>query len=242
MLKAPVMVAARANWKPTMPEASFSRYSPCRTCLRRSPISMSLGRLLTATASVGPRAAPRASAAVKGMAGTIQCTTPPMENMVMSTSPMASPSTGRMLRMRAALSARRASSYSSGAMNSTRNRSALKLMVTVSVVNTSMRMPSTIWIRGAAIFGTNWPMTAETSTAASRRRMSSRVAKGVRPVTMRFPTAHCSIMRARERFLRRKPICSARPMGLPAVCVPRHPFGMLPLTNKLKLPIFNSVC
>ena len=64
----------------------------------------------TATASVGPRAAPKAKAAARGMEGTIAFTAKPITSAVATTSPMASDSTGLRSRHKATLSACLASS------------------------------------------------------------------------------------------------------------------------------------
>ena len=93
----PVTAAAMANWNATMPEASLMSDSPSR-------MLVSLESDATATASVGPSAAPSAKAANKLMDGTSQWTANPTTSAVASTSPMASDSTGLRLRHSDALS------------------------------------------------------------------------------------------------------------------------------------------
>ena len=85
----PVMAAAIANWKPTMPEASLNRDSPLSTLSWRWVSDASLPSELTATASVGPSAAPSASAAASGTTGHIACRMKPTAIMVAMASPMA---------------------------------------------------------------------------------------------------------------------------------------------------------
>ena len=106
----PVTAAASANWKATMPDASLMSDSPSRMLLARGEMSVSLESEATATASVGPRAAPRAKAAAKLMEGTTQLTAKPTTRAVTTTSPMASETTGLLLRQSAALSTLFASS------------------------------------------------------------------------------------------------------------------------------------
>ena len=61
--KVPVVTAARANWNDTMPDASLRMDSASRMLLSRGAMFVPLGIDATATASVGPRAAPSANAA-----------------------------------------------------------------------------------------------------------------------------------------------------------------------------------
>jgi len=100
----PVTAAAMANWNATMPEASLMSDSPSRMLLEREEMLVSLESDATATASVGPSAAPSAKAANKLMDGTSQWTANPTTSAVASTSPMASDSTGLRLRHSDALS------------------------------------------------------------------------------------------------------------------------------------------
>ena len=65
----PVIAARIENWNPTMPEASLNRDSPLRIPRWRSLSVASWLKDATATASVGPRAAPNAKAAASGTAG-----------------------------------------------------------------------------------------------------------------------------------------------------------------------------
>ena len=56
----PVTAAAMANWNDTMPEASLMSDSPSKMLLSRGAMSVSFESDATATASVGPSAAPSA--------------------------------------------------------------------------------------------------------------------------------------------------------------------------------------
>ncbi len=86
----PVMAAARANWNETMPDASLSRSSPFKMLACRSGISTSFASEETATASVGPSAAPRAKAAASPIEGMNALTAKPMASVVAMTRPIAS--------------------------------------------------------------------------------------------------------------------------------------------------------
>ena len=78
---------------------------------------------LTATASVGPSAAPSANAAANGIAGQNECTVNPTASIVAIARPMANDSEIFSDLNSADLSISCASRYSSGAMNSTMNSS-----------------------------------------------------------------------------------------------------------------------
>ena len=73
--KDPVTAAATANWNATTPDASFMSDSPERSVVCRSLRLTEDFSAVTAAASVGPRAPPRANAAARGMLGTSQCNT-----------------------------------------------------------------------------------------------------------------------------------------------------------------------
>ncbi len=72
------------------------------------------------------------------------CTEKPMTRAVATTRPMASDNTGLRSRHRAALSACFASSYSSGAMNSTRNNSGSRVTRTSPPATMAMMRPRAI--------------------------------------------------------------------------------------------------
>ena len=171
-LKVPVMQAASANWNDTMPDASLSSSSPLSRLFCRSGMSICFDSEDTATASVGPSAAPRAKAAASGMEGMTACTENPMMSVVATTSPMASDRMGLRSRQSLALSAFLASSNSSGAMNSTRNISGSSSMCTALPAPTAMMMPMTIWTSGSDMRGTSWSMMDDSSTAASSSKAS----------------------------------------------------------------------
>ena len=88
----PVTAAAIANWKPTMPEASLNSDSPLSTPIWRCVSVASWLSELTATASVGPSAAPSASAAANGNMGQSVCSENPTTTIVKMARPMASDS------------------------------------------------------------------------------------------------------------------------------------------------------
>ena len=121
--KTPVTAARIENWKPTMPEASLNNDSPLSTLSWRWVSAASLPSELTATASVGPSAAPSANAAASGIAGQNVCTVNPTATMVAIAKPMASDSEIFNDLNNADLSISCASRYSRGAMNNTMNSS-----------------------------------------------------------------------------------------------------------------------
>ena len=105
----PVVSAAMANWNDTTPDASLMSDSPES---RTSCLGVRDARLEsdeTATASVGPSAAPRAKAATSGMDGSIACAKKPTMSATATTSPMARDATGRRFDQSATLSTPRAS-------------------------------------------------------------------------------------------------------------------------------------
>ncbi len=171
----PVAAAAMANWKQTMPEASFKSSSPLRMPHCRSGMLTCFDRDVTATASVGPKAAPKANAAAKEMAGMIACKVKPMINMVTTTSPMASERIGPRFFQRMALSAFFASIYKSGAMKSTRNRSGSSSMTMLPRAKMAMMMPRPTWMRGSDTLGMTRSATADMSTAMARSSTSVNV-------------------------------------------------------------------
>ena len=120
---APVIAAAMANWNATMPEASLISDSPFNSALQRGLMSASFEAADTAMGSVGPSAAPSASAAASEMDGTMACTKKPTPTMMASTRPMASDKMEWRLRHSSVLLASFASWNRSGAMNSTKNSS-----------------------------------------------------------------------------------------------------------------------
>ena len=65
---APVTAAAMANWNDTTPDASLISASPDSSDFWRPVSRMSLPNAVTATASVGPSAAPSAKAAASSAA------------------------------------------------------------------------------------------------------------------------------------------------------------------------------
>ena len=170
----PVTAAAMANWNDTMPEASLMMDSLSKILRERAGIFTCFDSEATDTASVGPSAAPKANAAAKGMDGTSQLTANPMIRAEAMTSPTASDSTGRLFSHSAFLSRFLASSYRSGAMNSTRNRLGSKAMLICVPMTSAMSRPSPIWMRGDDTLGTSWSMTDESSTAASMSSENSR--------------------------------------------------------------------
>ena len=122
----PVMAAAMANWKPTMPDASLNNDSPLSTPNWRRLSDASLPSELTATASVGPSAAPSASAAASVTDGQTAWTTTPTATMVAMASPIANDNDSFSDFSNSDLSISCASRYSSGAMNSTMNSSGFR--------------------------------------------------------------------------------------------------------------------
>ncbi len=103
-LNVPVVAATMANWKPTMPVASLNSDSPFSTEVWRMLSEASRPSELTATASVGPRAAPSAKAADSGTIGHAEPRTNPTATIVAVASPMASDRDSLMLRSSADLS------------------------------------------------------------------------------------------------------------------------------------------
>ena len=91
-LKVPVVAAAMANWKETTPDASLSKASPDNWLFWRRERLMSPPSAATATASVGPSAAPSAKAAASGMEGCSRFRVNPTLKVRRSTRPMASES------------------------------------------------------------------------------------------------------------------------------------------------------
>ena len=173
--KVPVTAAAMANWKDTTPEASLMSASPESSVFCRLVRLMSLPRAVTATASVGPSAAPMANAAAKGMEGSIQCRTKPTTSTVARTRPTAKERMAPLFCQSARLLACRASSKSNGAMNSTKNSSGSMFTCRGVPAMTAMTMPRAICTRGSDTRGIIWSRTEDTSTAPSSRRTSSSI-------------------------------------------------------------------
>ena len=195
----PVVAAARANWNATMPEASLMSDSPSRMLLSRGAMFVPLGIDATATASVGPRAAPSAKAAARGIDGSSQCTEKPTMSAVTSTRPMASERTGPLFSQSAFLSMFLASSNNNGAMNSTRNRLGSRLIWIWDGANSAMSKPRPIWMSGEDIFGTSWSMTEDSRIAANMSKASTSASTWA--YLLGFPTdrlLHCNRQRLRR--------------------------------------------
>ena len=123
----PLTAAAMANWKPTMPDASLNSDSPFSTLVCRCVSAASLPSDDTATASVGPSAAPSAKAAASGIAGHTACNAKPTATIVAIAKPIANDNDSFTDLSSSDLSISCASKYSSGAMNSTMNSSGLSV-------------------------------------------------------------------------------------------------------------------
>ena len=170
----PVTAAAMANWNPTMPEASLNNDSPLSTPTWRCESDASWLSELTATASVGPRAAPSASAAASGTTGHAACSVNPTPTIVAMASPTARESESFNDLSSEPLSISCASRYSSGAMNSTMNNSGSS---SVSGKNGSCEAstPSAICTSGVETLGMNRLRNEESTTAAMMHRINSNV-------------------------------------------------------------------
>ncbi len=177
MEKTPVTRAATANWKETTPDASLSRHSPWRSVFWSLGISTRLPRVVTATASVGPRAAAKAKAAAKGIEDTSQWVKKPTTSTMSSTRPSAKAKTGLRWRQSAFLSDSRASQYSSGAIKNSRKNSGSKTMSRCTGV-TASSTPRAICTSDTGTFGKICPTTAEISTATSMKIAGATISIG----------------------------------------------------------------
>ena len=136
----------------------------------------------TAAASVGPSAAPKASAAARGMAGMAAWSARPTSNVVTITSPTASEVTGAQLRNSASLLAWRDSSKRRGAMNSTKKSSGSpSTSVGSCVTRVPTTAPNAICASGSETRGRTWPNTLDASMQPSSRRMISKEAMHFSP-------------------------------------------------------------
>ena len=126
---------------------------------------------------MGPSAAPSAKAAASDTDGMSQFTANPTMSAEAMTSPTASDSTGRLFCHRAFLSRFFDSSYSRGAMSSTRKRFGSKSMVIWVPMSSAMPRPSAICMSGDDTLGTSWSITDDSSTAANMSKVSSRNSK-----------------------------------------------------------------
>ena len=139
----------------------------------------------TATASVGPSAAPSANAAASGIAGHMVCSAKPTATMVAIARPIANDSDSFTDLSSSDLSISCASKYSSGAMNSTMNSSGLSV---TSGKNGSCdaNAPSAICTRGVETLGMKRLMKEDNTTAAMIHRINSNTAN--MPPSRVFPT------------------------------------------------------
>ncbi len=176
-----VTAAAMANWNDTMPEASLMMDSLSRMLRERAGIFTCLDSEATDTASVGPSAAPNANAAASETDGISQFTAKPTMSAEAMTRPTASDSTGRLFSQSAFLSMCLASSYKSGAINSTKNRFGSKSMLIWVPITKAMTRPKPICMSGDDTLGTSWSITDDSSTAASISKESSRSSTKVPP-------------------------------------------------------------
>lgn len=126
--KPPPTTAATAKRMQTRPEASLSSDSPSRMCWSRGGIGERLKIALTATGSVGERAAARAKATGSGMPGTIQCSRTPVPMTLKTTRPRAISLMIRASRTSPSLGTRQPSRNSSGSRKTRKNTSGSRLM------------------------------------------------------------------------------------------------------------------
>ena len=108
--KVPVVSAATANWNDTTPDASLIKDSPDNRTSWRLFNEARCESDATATASVGPSAAPRANAAASGMLGCTKLSTKPTTSIATTTRPTASDTITVRFDQRDTLSTWRASS------------------------------------------------------------------------------------------------------------------------------------
>ena len=181
----PVIAAEMANWKPTMPEASLNSDSPLSTLRWRVVSEASLPKDVTATASVGPSAAPKARPAANGMAGQMECNAKPTAAMVAMASPIASDKLSFTVLNSSDLSMSWASRYSSGAMNSTMNSSGFSC-TSWKNGNWLARAPSAICTSGVETLGMNRLRNDDATTMAMIQRISSMTATSFLTLEGRF--------------------------------------------------------
>lgn len=170
----PVTAAAIANSKDTTPDASLISASPERSDFWRLESETSLPSAATATASVGPRAAPKAKAAASGMEGTIQFRIKPTTSTVRNTRPMARDTTAPLFSQSPCLSAWRDSSKRSGAIKSSRNSSGSeKIWVVSAEIRKLATAPKAICTSGMETRGSTWSKILEIITQLSSSKISS---------------------------------------------------------------------
>ena len=171
----PLMAAAIANWKPTMPDASLNRDSPLSTLVCRCVRAASLPSEDTATASVGPSAAPSAKAAARGIAGHAACSAKPTATIVAIANPIANESDNLTDFNSSFLSISCASKYSSGAMNSTINSSGSSVTFGKNG-NCDANAPNAICTRGVETLGMKRLIKEDSTTAAIIHTINSNTA------------------------------------------------------------------
>ena len=176
---APVTAAATANWNETTPDASLIRASPWRIAPSRLPSLASFFKAWTATASVGPSAAPNANAAARGIEGTSQWRTNPTHKVITITRPIANETIVVLFSHRLRLSASSASLKSKGAINRTKNSSGSIFTSIGEIASIAMPMPRAIWISGDEMRGTTWSRMEESSTANNSIKISSKTSTGI---------------------------------------------------------------
>ena len=171
----PLTAAAMANWKPTMPDASLNSDSPFSTLVCRCVSAASLPSDDTATASVGPSAAPSAKAAASGIAGHTACNAKPTATIVAIAKPIANDNDSFTDLSSSDLSISCASKYSSGAMNNTMNSSGLSV---TSGKNGSCdaSAPNAICTSGVETLGMKRLKKEDNTTAAMMHRINSNTA------------------------------------------------------------------
>ncbi|SAM74709.1 hypothetical protein DTPHA_1404878 [Enterococcus faecium] len=125
--------------------ASLINPSPSKTCITDSGMFKRFASELTATASVGPKEAPKAKQAAIGIAGKILCRTKPKPNSVKITPPKANNKINPKCFKIDGISAVSPSRKSKGAMIITRKTSGSKWIELPTSVNPRM-MPVMIWI------------------------------------------------------------------------------------------------
>lgn len=139
-------------------------------------------RELTATASVGARAAAKAKAAASGIVGIIQWTKYPITTTVANTSPSANTKIGIRIPQRAALSVCLPSLNSNGAINITRKSSGFNCksnVIGIMAINT----PRPIWISGTETKGTNRLSKLEIKMATSNAKTYKNISNMYRPLS-----------------------------------------------------------
>ena len=171
--KRPVSAAVTANSKLTIEAASLNRLSPLRISICRSESRAWRPICVTATASVGASAAPKARAAAMLICGQKAWSVAPVAMMHRNTSPMASHRDCLSTRMSRGLDVLRAALNSSGAMNSTMNSSESSCTVGRNGVKYHMT-PSATCTSGSETRGMKRSSMEETSTPVTTRMTSDR--------------------------------------------------------------------